>query len=359
MIWWFSTLAKRYPDQYEYRAIARAGVDFLIACFWDAENGGWFWKTRADGSPLDTAKIVYGQSFAIYALSQYACGLEDARGIDYAARTFDLLQKFAADPAYGGYTENLTRTWERFADDSGGLNRKGLDTHMHLMEAFTVLYDVSRGDAYRQKLLELTALIRTHMVNTVCGCGRNQFDSGWNPLPAIAIARTWNAERNAPGTPQPIDTTSYGHNVELSWLFHRALDVAQVEPAAYLPVTRGLVEHALKYGVDQEYGGVFRDGLPEGPAVVLEKEFWQHAECLVGFIDGYQRFGEMRYLEAAASLWTFIQNHLVAPAGEWRTLVSRDGETVIDGDLGNPWKVAYHTGRALTESVDRLSMLQW
>ena len=353
-IWWFSTLCGRYPADSHYARMARNGVDFLVRHFWDDSNGGWYWKTYADGSPLDTAKIVYGQSFAIYALSQYTHCVGDSRGLEYAARTFDLLQKYASDTLHGGYLENLNAAWEQFPDDEGGVNRKGLDTHMHLMEAYTGLYAVSGVEVHRRKLLELVELIKTRMVNAAYGCGRNQFDAAWNPLPAVAIMRTWNAERNGPGTAQPLDTTSYGHNVELCWLLHRALDVAKVDAAPYLSLTHALVEHAVQHGVDWEYGGIFRDGLPEGPAVVLEKEFWQHAEALVGFIDAYQRFGDARYFEAAECVWRFILDHLAVSAGEWRTLMSRDGRTAIDGNLGNPWKDPYHTGRALTESVDRL-----
>jgi len=343
-----------------FSAIAKWGFDFLLRYFRDNENGGWYWKTLADGSPLDAAKIMYGQSFAIYALSQYTNCVGDIRGIEYASRTFDLLQKHAADALHGGYLENLNSSWERYTSDQGGVNRKGLDTHMHLMEAFTGLYGVTGDDIHRRKLLELIELIRERMVNRAHGCGRNQFDAAWNPLPAIAIARTWNAERNGPGTSQSLDTTSYGHNVELSWLLHRAIDVAKFDATPYLPLTRSLVDHAVRHGVDWEFGGVYRDGLPEGMAVVLEKEFWQNAEVLVGFIDAYQRFGEPRYLQAAKCVWGFVRDHMVAPSGEWRTLMSRDGRTAIDANLGNPWKAAYHTGRALTESVDRLrTLLGW
>jgi mannobiose 2-epimerase len=356
-VWWFSTLCRRYPAEPLYGQIARDGVDFLLHHFWDNSNGGWYWKTHANGAPIDTAKIVYGQSFAIYALSQYAACLGDSRGLDYAQRTFDLLQKYASDTLHGGYFENLNTAWEPFAGGLGGADRKGLDTHMHLMEAYTVLYQASAAEVHRRKLLQLVELIKTRMVNTVYSCGRNQLDAAWNPLPAIAIMRTWNAERNGAGTAQALDTTSYGHNVELSWLLHRALDVAEVDPAPYLSLTRALIDHAVRDGVDWEYGGIFRDGLPEGPAVVVEKEFWQHAEALVGFIDAYQRFTDVRYLEAAECLWRFIRDYMAAPAGEWRTLMSRDGQTTIDADLGNPWKAAYHTGRALTESVDRLRTL--
>ncbi len=357
-LWWFSTLSRRDPKNSRYREIARQGFEFLLRRFWDQDNGGWHWKTRADGSPLDTAKIVYGQSFAIYALSQYGDCVGDIRGLEYAARTFDLLQKFASDTLYGGYYENLNTAWDKFADDRDGVNRKGLDTHMHLMEAFTGLYAASKDLLHRRKLLELVELIRLRLVNQEYGCGRNQFDAAWNPLPAIAIIRTWNAERNGPGTSQPLDTTSYGHNVELSWLLHRAFDVARIDATPYLSLTRSLIDHAIGHGVDWEFGGIYRDGMPKGSAVVLEKEFWQHAESLVGFIDAYQRFNEPRYLEAAECIWRLVHDHMIAPAGEWRTLLTRDGKTAIDAALGNPWKAAYHTGRALTESVDRLESLR-
>jgi len=359
-IWWFSTLCRRYPERAEYRQIARGGGDFLIKHFWDEIHGGWYWKTYADGAPLDTAKIVYGQSFAIYALSQYTHCTGDPRGREYAERTFDLLQKYSTDTLNGGYFENLTREWEMFPDDTGGVHRKGLDTHMHLMEAYTVLYSVSGKEIHRRKLIEQMTLIMSRMVNTVHGCGRNQFDAAWNPLPAIAIMRTWNAERNGPETAAPLDTTSYGHNIELSWLMHRALDVAGIDAAPYLSVTQDLVENSFLRGLDWEHGGIYRDGIPGGSPVLLEKEFWQHSEALLGFIDAYQRFKDPKYLDAAECIWGFIRDHMIAPIGEWYTLVSADGKTVIDADIGNPWKAAYHTGRALTESVDRLqSMLEF
>lgn len=356
-IWWFSTLCRRYPDEPRLRAIAQQGFEFLLRYFWDKKNGGWYWKVRADGSFLDSAKIVYGQSFAIYALSQYTSCVGEPQGIEYASLSFDLLQKYAADTLHGGYFENFNTGWEQFSNKQDGVDRKGLDTHMHLMESFTSLYAAAGTDIHRRKLLELLELICSRMINKAHGCGRNQFDAAWNPLPAIAIIRTWNAERNGPGTSQPLDTTSYGHNVELSWLLHRAIEITGIDATPYLPITRPLIDHAIRDGVDWEFGGIFRDGLPEGPAVVLEKEFWQHAEVLVGFIDAYRRFNEARYLEAAGCTWRFIRDHMIAPAGEWRTLLSRDGQTAIDPALGNPWKAAYHTGRALMESIDRLRSL--
>jgi hypothetical protein len=71
LIWGFSLFHQRFPQDRRYLDDATQGVDFFIDHFWDQKWGGWFWKVRRDGSLIDPGKVVYGQSFAIYALSQY------------------------------------------------------------------------------------------------------------------------------------------------------------------------------------------------------------------------------------------------------------------------------------------------
>ncbi|MFN8482966.1 MAG: AGE family epimerase/isomerase [Anaerolineae bacterium] len=144
---------------------------------------------------------------------------------------------------------------------------------------------------------------------------------------------------------------------ELAWLLNRALQTAGADPAPYHPVMRRLLDHAVAHGVDWEMGGIYRDGVASGEALIREKEFWQHAESLVGFLDGYATFREPRYLDAFEGIWRFVAAHMIAPdVGEWRTLLDRDGR-VLDGRLGNPWKVAYHTGRSMLECAERLAQM--
>ncbi len=354
LLWWFSRLSRAYPHTTEFRQHADAGRAFIIAHFWDSDHGGWRWKVRRDGSTLDDAKIVYGQSFAIYAFAEHALATGDEASLAYAAQTLSCLQSHAADGRHGGYVENLQADWTPAGSGAGGGDRKGLDTHMHLMEALTTLYRASGAEPHREKLLEVIDLIVRRMIDPSSGCGLNQFDLAWNPIDAIAIDRTWNAERGGPRPSKPIDTTSYGHNLELAWLLRDAVAAAKSGFAAYEPVFRRLVDHALERGLDAEYGGLYRDGLRDGEALVLEKEFWQQAEGLLGLIDAYVALGDARYLDAARNVWDFVERHmLVAGLGEWRVLVDRRGSP-IDSNLGNPWKVSYHTGRALLESVRRL-----
>ena len=359
MIWGMSALYRLYPARKELYEAAIQGVDFFIEHFWDRPSGGWFWKAARDGAVLDDGKVVYGQSFAIYALAEYTLATGDQRGLEYARQTFDLLQKYAADTFRGGYYENLEPDWRVSAPGFPAGDRKSLDIHMHLMEAFTTLYACSREEIHKRKLQEVIDLILTRMVHPISGCGMNQFDLAFNPIPAINIRRTWNAERAAGEViARPTDTTSYGHNVELAWLLNRAAEVIGTPPGFYDAVTRKLVDHSLQYGFDHQLGGVYRDGPHEGPALVYDKEWWQNCEVLVGYLDAYEKLGDERYLEAFLKTWAFDHTYLINhDIGEWRQLLNREGKVIV-GDIGNPWKAIYHSGRAVMESILRLQRLR-
>ena len=357
LIWWFSILARSYPDRPEFRQKASQGMEFLLRNFWDSKYGGWYWKVMRDGASLDDGKSVYGQSFAIYAVAEYYRATRDQQALDFAIRTFDLLQIYCADTLNGGYYENMERDWQVAGPGFYGGDRKGLDTHMHLMESFTTLYAASGQEIHRSKLEAQVQLITRFLINPQTGCGRNQVDLAFNPIPAIAIARSWNAERAGEAPASPTDTTSYGHNVELSWLTNLAVQTGGFSVETYKPYMKRLLDHAIQHGVDWEFGGIYRDGIADGEAIIKEKEFWQNAEVLTGFLDGYETFGDERYFDAFENIWNFVNTNMINHSvGEFRTLLDREGKP-IDANIGNPWKVAYHSGRALLECSQRLNRL--
>lgn len=357
MVWGFAALHAAFPEDPRFRPACAQGVDFLVRHFWDARHGGWRWRVRRGGAPVDDGKVVYGQSFAVYALADAARWTGDARALDYAARTFDLLQVHAADTARGGYYENLEPDWSLSAAGFAGGDRKSLDTHMHLLEAFTSLALATGAAVHRRRLAEVADVVLARMVDPASGCGRNQFTLDFAPVPAIAIRRTWNAERAGDAPAVPTDTTSYGHNLELGWLLARADEALGRGAGAHAEVVRRLADHAIRFGLDPARGGLYRDGPHDGPALVRDKEFWQQAEALPGFLCAYESTGDARFLDAFHRVWEFAERYVIDPAlGEWRVLVAEDGR-VLDGSMGNPWKAFYHTGRAVLESLARADRL--
>lgn len=357
MIWGFSCLYRTYKKP-EYLEAAAQGVKFFLDHFWDKQYGGWYWKSNCRGEVVDDGKVVYGQTFAIYALSEYTLASGSPEGLEFADKTFRLLEKNCRDTENGGYFENMERDFSRSMPGFHGGDLKSLDIHMHMMEALSTLYECSGKKEHADALRDVIAVILDHMVNREAGCGYNQFTVDFTPKPSILIRRTWNAERETGETIEvPTDTTSYGHNAELVWLLNHAGRLLGQDEDTYDYICRKCIEHTLRYGYDAERGGIYRDGPHIGKALVRDKEWWQNCETLVGLLDAYEHFGNQSYLEAFMKIWSFADRYFINhEVGEWRQLLKKDGD-VINGTLGNPWKGIYHTGRAMLECSKRLQRI--
>jgi mannose 2-epimerase len=334
------------------------GLDWFFKTFRDPEHDGWLWIVDKKGAPVSTDKIMYGQSFVIYAMSECALATGNARAREAAEHTFDLVQKYAADTAYGGYREMFLRDWQPRPGGAYGGDRKSFDVHMHLMEAYTVLYELTRADIHRRKLLEVIEVLWSRMFHPPSWTGISQFSLDFTPLRAIMFKTVWGSDRDNEGEARPLNNTSYGHNIEFVWLFLHALDVLGESPEPWRDKLSALAHHTVTYGVDQTYGGVFVEGPHDGPARDLQKEFWQQAESLVGLLDCYLLFQEKRYLDAFRKVFDFVWGKLINhPVGEWFALLDRDG-TVKWDYMGHAWKNNYHTTRSMVQTLRRLKKVE-
>lgn len=67
---------------------------------------GVFGKVNADGSQvLNPKKFLYGQSFALEAISKYYLATNDNEALRCAIQFFNLLELRAHDSNHGGYFE--------------------------------------------------------------------------------------------------------------------------------------------------------------------------------------------------------------------------------------------------------------
>lgn len=338
---------------------ARHGVDFLINKMWDTEHGGFFWIVDRKGNVTDDKKIVYGLSFAIYSLSEYTMATGDPRGIDYAEKTFDLLQKYCADTMYGGYFEMFERNWELRGPGAQGGDRKTLDVHMHLMEAFTALYECSGKSIHRRKLLEDIELLEKRILHPQYATGIPQFTSDWKIAPQIKFETIWGWDRFEEGGAKANaeDNTSAGHNVECAWLLLRALDVMGLKMGEHRDVVLKQLDHAVQNGIDNEYGGVYVEGPHAGGVSDREKEFWQQAEVMIGMLEACLRFDPEKYWPAYENVHRFVfDKGINHPVGEWWPLLTREGEPIWT-HMSHSWKVNYHSVRSMVQCIKRLDRL--
>jgi mannobiose 2-epimerase len=343
----------------KYADMAKHGFDFLIDKMWDKEYGGFFWMMDRKGNVKTDQKIIYGQSFAIYSLSEYALATGDPRGIEYAEKVFDLIQKYCVDSMYGGYWEMFSRNWTLNGPGIQGGDRKTLDVHMHLMEAYTTLYECSGKDVHRRKLLEIIDLLINRIIHSDYKTGIPQFFKDWTVAPQIKFDIIWGWDRfSAEGQKgNATDNTCYGHNVEFAWLMIHALKILKIGPEKYSDMFRTIFDHTINNGIDYEFGGVYVEGPHSGGVYDKEKEFWQQAEALTGLLDSVILFGDEKYWNAYKNVHRFVFDKVINKGvGEWYPLLSRRGEPIWT-HMGHSWKINYHTVRAMIQSIERLDIL--
>ncbi len=343
----------------EYAGLARHGTDFLLEKMWDKEHGGFYWMLDRRGNVKIDRKIIYGQSFAIYSLSEYTLATGDQRGIEYAGKVFDLIQKYCVDSMYGGHWEMFHRDWKLCGPGSQGGDRKTLDVHMHLMEAYTTLYECSGQEVHRRKLLEAIDLLLYRIIHPVYKTGIPQFYGDWTIAPQIKFDIVWGWDRfSSEGQKgNATDNTCYGHNAEFAWLLIHALKILGKDPHQYAETLKTIFEHTITNGIDYEFGGVYVEGAHSGGVYDKEKEFWQQAEVLIGLLDAVILFRDEKYWEAYKNVHRFVFDKVInRSVGEWYPLLSRHGVPIWT-HMGHSWKINYHTVRSMIQSISRLDRI--
>jgi mannobiose 2-epimerase len=343
----------------KYADLAGHGVDFLLDKMWDTRHGGFFWMLDRKGRVKIDKKILYGLSFSIYSLSEYTLATGDPRGIEFAEKTFDLIQKYCTETMYGGYLEMFHDDWILCGPGKQGGDRKTLDVHMHLMEAFTTLYECTGKEIHRRKLLEIIDILLYRIFHPVYKTGIPQFFRDWSVAPQIKFDIIWGWDRYSSEGQKgnATDNTCFGHNAEFAWLFLHALSILKIDPDPYRNVFRTIYDHTTDNGIDKEFGGVYVEGPHSGGVYDLEKEFWQQAEVLIGFLDAYILFKEDKFWEAFKNVHRFVFDRMINKnVGEWYPLLSRRGEPIWT-HMGHSWKINYHTVRSMIQSIIRLDKI--
>ncbi|WP_425495300.1 AGE family epimerase/isomerase [Paenibacillus tengchongensis] len=338
ILWSFASAYRMYGGG-DYLMMADRAYAFLKEAFKDKEYGGYYWMVDASGAPSQLKKQVYGQAFVIYALAEYHHATGNKEALEEAVSLFRLLEQHGYDPEYTGYIEALARDWqptEELSLSAKDMNeKKSMNTHLHVLEAYTGLYRVWKEEELRVKLAELIGTMIDHIVD----------DKGQHFH--LFLDEAWNVKS---------ETVSYGHDIEGSWLLFEAAEVLGDE--AVLARVRGvavsMAEAVLDEGIAAD-GGIWNEAEPHG-LVNENKDWWPQAEAVVGFYNAYQLTGEEKYLEASQNAWSFIRNHLADPEhGEWFWGVDKDLKPLKHEPKISAWKCPYHNSRSCFELITRLT----
>jgi mannobiose 2-epimerase len=340
ILWAFSAVYRAQPQPL-YREMANRAFEVVMKRFWDPEHGGAFWRLDGEGRVQDDSKKTYGQAFYIYALAEHFKAFGESAALDRAKELFELIERHTQDPKAGGYWEMRRRDWSEAPDvrlsDKDMNEKKSMNNHLHVLEAYTNLYRVWREPRVERRLRELIDIFERRILDAQSGHLHHFFDEQWQ-------VRS--------------DTYTFGHDIEGSWLLWEAAEV--LEDAALLRRVRKVVlrlaETVLNEGIDAD-GGLCYEGRA-GEVIDPRKECWPQAEAVVGFLNAFQLSDKATYLGAARRVWNYIEQHLVDRVhGEWFWRINADGRPDPDLPKVSEWKGPYHGSRACLETLRRLKQI--
>ena len=342
ILWFFSEVARVIPDPL-YRQLADRAWQYLINHFVDREHGGVFWELDARGQPLNTKKQVYAQAFAIYALVAYYQLSENPDALRQALSCFELLEHHTIDREREGYFEAFTREWGKIEDvrlSDKDLNYpKSMNTHLHVLEAYTALNRVHPVPVVAEALRYNIHCFDKYIIDRDTWHMRMFMDVDWKDF--------------SPGF-------TYGHDIETAWLLVKALDSLNdpVLRERLLPDVIAIADTCLREAIGEHgqvidaYDFASRRHLPE----II---WWVQAEAMVGFLKVASLCGEQRFIDAAVNVWEFIKKYQIDhQQGEWLWASRLDKPHGQRNYKMGFWKGPYHNGRAMMEAKAILATLQ-
>ncbi len=333
ILWFFSNAYMLLGDSSLLESATHA-YQFLKDYCVDNEFGGVFWSLAYDGTPEDTTKHTYNQAFSIYALASYYDASKKPEALEIAWKLYDLVESKCKDEY--GYLEAFTRNFEPEENDklseNGVIAEKTMNTLLHVFEAYTELYRVTKEEKVAKQIRFMMDIIKDKVFNKEIGRQEVFFDKTWNSL---------------------IDLYSYGHDIETAWLVDRGLEVLDDEAYTNMlsPITKIITENIYNRAyIDHSLVNESEKGVVDTTRV-----WWVQAEAVVGFLNGYQKQGNKKFLDASEDIWNYIKEYFIDKrnGSEWFWSVKED-HTPNEKPIVEPWKCPYHNGRMCFEVLRRM-----
>ncbi|MBC7872489.1 MAG: AGE family epimerase/isomerase [Ferruginibacter sp.] len=336
ILWTFSS-AYSFTKEKTYLAIATRAFEYILHHFIDHEHGGVFWSVDAKGNMKNGKKQVYGLAFSIYGMAEYFKVTGEGMALHLAKDLYNNIEQYSFDVSKGGYIEAFRSDWSAIGDlrlsEKDDNEKKTMNTHLHIIEAYANLYRVWPDKKLREKIAALLDLFDRHIINKENRHLNLFMDEDWNVRSSLI---------------------SFGHDIEAAWLL---LECA--ETAGY----RSYIDHYQKTSVELTVaaieglaadGGLWYEYDPVIDHWVREKHSWPQAEAMVGFFNAWQLTGDDKYLQYSQGCFDFIKEYIKDhQRGEWFWGIEEDG-TVIQKEKAGFWKCPYHNSRACMEIMKRI-----
>jgi len=337
ILWAFSA-AYNMTHNGEYLKIADRAFHYIAENFIDKEFGGVYWSVDSTGKPLDRKKQVYALAFSVYGLSEFYLASKNENAKKIAVYTYNDILTHSYDEKFGGYIEALTRDWNQASElrlsAKDANEKKSMNTHLHLLEAFTNLYRIWKDKSLKQRIVEIIRIFFDHIIDSKTDHLILFFDEVWNPRSNII---------------------SYGHDIEAAWLIHESARIIEDDSLLEEAKARSVkTARAAAKGLDSD-GGLWYEYDVAQQHLTRQKHSWPQAEAMVGFFNAWQLTEDEKFLKRSLQSWEFVKEYMLdKKLGEWYWGVNADQSPMKQEEKLGMWKCPYHNSRACMEIIHRI-----
>lgn len=362
--WVNANAAELYPAITHYKTGAKHGFLFLKDVMWDRTYGGFYTLVDQKGNVKNygfAEKEAYGNAFGIYALAAYYKTSGDTAALSLAKQAFAWLEEHSHDPLNKGYFQHMQRDGtplKRTADipSTSDVGYKDQNSSIHLLEAFTKLYQVWPDPLLRERLNEMLLLIRETITSSK-GSLILFFQPDWTPVSFSNLNREDILKH------RQLDHVSFGHDVETAWLMLEASHtLGYKNDSTTLRKAKHMVDHALHNGWDSTVGGFYDEGYyfkGDDKITIIKdtKNWWAQAEGMNTLLLMADLFPNdpLHYFNKFKQLWNYAQTYLIDHEyGDWYE-GGLDKQPQLRNSLkGHIWKATYHHFRSLSNCISAL-----
>lgn len=300
-------------------AAAHHGFAFLRDACREGGRGRFLHSVREDGTPVDARTDLYDLAFVLFAMAWYYRATQDDQALAIADEVIGFIEREMAHPQGG------------FAEDTLGTLPRRQNPHMHLLEAFHALAEVTGEQRWLDHASAIVRLARQHLVDAETGTLGEYFTDDWKPAAGAAGL-----------------VCEPGHHFEWTWLLLHHWRLTGDTQARDL--AKRLYGFAIRHGLDDGSAGplaAFDVFDRTGNVTASTKLLWPQTEAIKAFLARIEFLDDADAAERLDQHLASLFRWFVAPETSlWFNQLARDGtptQTVI------PVRVLYHLLLALAE----------
>lgn len=318
LLWSYSQLYKRYKEP-RFKEYATSIFEFIDKYLYDHQNKGIMFSCHHDGVICDNQKHLYAQSFFVYGASEYYSITNDVRVLKMIEDIYQIVETNLIDfpnNYHEAYSFDFKPIENKVMIGHNMIPEITTNTILHLAEGFSSCF-VNLADERYQKITGV-------LVDILFKYGYDEENANLYQFLDYNLVNQ-------------LDVVSYGHNIEVSWLFKKIILDTKLNRPEYLRMCRELAVKTIKEG----FNGFYLNNEKVNGVVDESAIWWVQAECLIGF-DYY--FNS----EFAVILEEYLKNNIYTEL-EWIWGRDQFGKVISEHNQAEMWKANYHNIRAVLE----------